>query len=432
MILLQEGNTVTREERLKTYLEYKKLVDHYKQDDSNSPELVKEIQNYLNKNIVEVLAGYLYHRLERNIKGEMNRYGQLITFFVNKDDVIKNFSESSFLARTKEHIKETINECVKAIPSITSESVRKTKLFRSEILLDSYSQAKLDYLFYADPSDLGIVAGYKEIYKKYLLPDLSILYYKSNINRQINPDRFQIASEDNFREENALQEISLSNIGKLAKRLVDSVKEGRKLLSDDEIILSHQVLAVQDLIWLSISATRQSDNIITATKSSGIHESEEAVRRSVITILKGSMKQEDFIAFYTEDDYISFIYKKHPEIPKDRIQAIFRAATHPKPPAGVTRFIVPQTPQHKEIRYFITLEHIPVIFLKLGLEHKKLDFKANMQERHFVLFLNRLFKDFSTMKYTKEKVAGMLHCPTNMVDTIQKTVMKHMEQIKGI
>ncbi len=415
---------MTKDERLKDYLEYKVLIDKNKTDDRNSQEINRDILQMIESNFNGILSGFLFSRFEQNVRKEVNRRKEPYSFFVHDEEIIKALGDPALITKTKDKIQEKIHELNVTSLNLHKDSIGLGFVFKEDILFETYTNTRRTYFFYYDFEDTGIYNGLKHIYREELLPALSSLYFRSNVNRQINPERLQICSEDNFDEEHALQEIAFNNIGKLVDRFIDSVREGRKIIIDEEIKMCFKVKSVQSGLNLSTSHSMASSKVELTAKGAAplIHQAEEVVRKTALELLKNSVKQEDYIGFFTQSDYISWIGKKHPKVPLERIVDIFKSVTTPKAPAGVTRFTVSATDDHKELIYFIALEHIPRIFENLN--KKKFDVSSHISQRHFLLFVKKLIKSYKAVDYSNTKIASLLNCSEQMIESMIKAAAK--------
>ncbi len=413
-------------ELLKEYQQYKDLLSSYKKDD-HSKEIQKELLTFIDNNLLGLIRGLVYTRLERNVKGESSRHWGPYSFMIAKEDIIKALSDPALITRIKDKLIEKINELIVNIPSLEKDNYEETNIFSTDVLLEAYSKTFRRYLFYFDYADRDVYDGYLSIYKRTLLPDLSQLYLKPSVNRQINIERFQLCAPENFHEENALRDPDFGNVRKVVDRFLTSVKEGRKIISDDEIILCYKAETVQRIINYSLDFKKPKIDVGTPTTTTGksaVQEAEEEVRKSAVQILKGSVKQTEYVGFFTKDDYLFWISKKHPKVPKERIEAIFDSITTPKPPAGVTRFTIPATREHPKIIYFIALEQVPLVYQRLDKNKKGFTAASQISQRHFVLFLKKLLNDFTKVGYSNEKIASLLACSPSLVDTMRKNIVK--------
>ncbi len=415
---------MTKDERLKDYLDYKVLIDKNQMDDKDAHEINRDLLHMIETNINGVVSGFLFSRFEQNVRQEVNRRKELYSFFVHDQEVIKALSDPSLITKIKDKIREKVHELDVVSLNLSKDSIGEGFIFKEDILFETYTNTRKTYLFYYDFEDAGIYNGLKHLYREQLLPALSRLYFRSNVNRQINPERLQICSEDNFDEENALQEISFNNINKLVNRFIDSVKDGRKIIIDVEIELCYMVKAVQDGINLSTSHSMVSSEVGLTAKGAAplIHHEEDIIRKTTLDILKNSVKQDDYLGFFTQSDYITWIAKKHPKVPLERVVDIFKNVTWPKAPAGVTRFTVPATDEHKELIYFISLEHVPRIFQNLN--NKKFDLSSHISQRHFLLFIKKLIKGYKAVDYSNRKIAGILDCSEQIIESMIKAAAK--------
>jgi len=416
---------VERTEETKEYENFKKLITLNKEDEDNK-DTSREIISLVDSNLRDVIKGFVYTRLIKNIKNEQNKHHEPISFFVYDYDINRALADSSLVIRTKDKISEKINEIIPLIPVLTEDNFSDHTVFRAEVLFDTYSNTQRNYIYYFNIEDKWICDSYTNIYKQQLLQDLGHLYFNPNVNRQINTERFQLCSAENFKEENGLLETSFQNIEKLITRLIAGVKEGRKIIADENIILCYKTQIVQEIIKLSQSflKSEKKHSYSKPEEKNIIQESEDAARKTIIQILKGSVKQEEYAGFFTKDDYIKWVIKKHPTIPKERIESIFQSVTWPRPPAGVTRFIVPATKDHEELIYFISLEHVPSIYNELEFRHSKFKVLSQITEKHFIFFIKKLFKDFTTMGYNDNKIASILNCSPSLVESMKKFIIK--------
>ncbi len=420
---------MTRDEVLNNYLKYKDFILKNKTDDKSAKDILKDIQHLVEDDFASLVEGFVYNRLEKNISKEENRSHEPFSFLVYEYDITKGLSDSSLIKRITDKIQEKMAELIANLPHLTEDSIQNNVLFKEEVLFETYSNAKRFYLFYFDYTNQRIIDNLIEIYKTELLPKLGQLYFRPNINRQINTERFSICSQSNFDEDHALDEISLENIKKLTDKLIISIKEGKKLIVDDEIILSHKVNLILNIIHhAKIFIDTKSSAVPQVDMGSEIQKNEDLVKKMAIQILRGSVKQDEYVGFFTKQDYIDWIAKKFPEIPFDRIVSIFENVTWPKPPSGVTRFIVQPTKEHGELTYFISLEHVPRVYLKFNFNRKKFDVVSHITERHFLLFLHKLFIDFNAVKYSAGKIAKMFNCTESMVIEMQNTVANYSKK----
>ncbi len=415
---------MTKDERLKDYLDFKVLIDKNKMDDKDVHEINRDLLQMIDNNINGIVSGFLFSRFEQNVRQEVDRRKEPYSFFVHDLDIVKSLSDPSLVTKIKDKIQEKVHELNITCLNLNENSIGEGFIFKDDILFETYTNTRRTYLFHYDFEDAGIYGGLKHLYREELLPALSKLYFRSSVNRQINPERLQICSEDNFDDENALQEISFNNISKLVNRFIDSVKEGRKIIIDVEMVLCYMVKAVQEGLRLSTNYSMVSSEVELTAKGAAplIHQEEDIIRKTTLDILKNSVKQDDYLGFFTQSDYIAWIGKKHPKVPLERVVDIFKSVTWPKAPAGVTRFTVSATSEHKELIYFISLEHVPRIFQNL--DKKKFNLSSHISQRHFLLFIKKLIKGYKAVDYSNKKIAGILDCSEQMVESMIKAAAK--------
>ncbi len=409
------------------YNHFRELIQENIRDDKNI-ELQKGLNYYINNNLEEISSGFVLSRLEKNIARKVNKHREIISFFVSTDELIKAISAPSLTTAVREKINSNLKKMIANLSILNEETYLNNKLFKVDIPLGIFSTTINNFFFYFDYYDNALLDGYMDIYKSLLLPEIGKFYHKPSINRQINTKNFQICSPENFLKENVLRKPDIYNVKKLIESFLASVKDRRKILNYEDIIFINKVKVVQTAVFLQNKDEKPviEEAVPNISSMEVIRESEEKVRKLIFNVLKGSIKQKEYAGFFIKEDYIEWIAKKHSDVPIERVETIFDNITTPKPPIGVTRFIIPQTQEHKQLVYFIALDHVPIVFDKLRARKKKpFDLSSHISERHYFLFLKKLINDFSKVGYTSSKIASILNCNSNVIDSMKEFIKNY-------
>ena len=86
--------------------------------------------------------------------------------------------------------------------------------------------------------------------------------------------------------------------------------------------------------------------------------------------------------------------------------------------------MVPDMEKGGRYYYFITLEHIPKVYSRMNLKILTMDKVLNIKDRHFLLFLKKMFGDFDKMHYSNAKIAQLLNTDLKIVDSMRETVRR--------
>ncbi len=416
------------------YKQFTDLKEESKQKD-DIKEIGLNIINLFDENAYEIIEGFLMNRLFEARENKVSKKGSPISFFISHDGIKKNISDVSLISKIRQILDAKIDKTLEDIKLLDEVNIDKNKIFKTDVLLDVNFNVKKSYYYYFDIMDPNITESYLTIYKKRLIPRLKEIYHKEDIFRQINTDTLITCNPGDFDEANCAEGTSLKNLQRLVFKFVNSVNEGRKILEDDEVVFSHKVDTVQRIL----TATKEyyGSDKKTEEKKTGKTKLEkgkeefskeyENVKKLLTRLLKGTIGHDEFAGFFVKEDYIEFVKQRYPALHKDKISEIFETIVNPRPPLGVTRFIVPeQTSKDGKKIYYIVLEHVPYVFNQLEGRTKNFDSSTilNTKDRHFVIFLKKMLSDFVNLKYSNSKIAQMLKCSEGVVEKMKEVISK--------
>lgn len=391
------------------------------------PYIIYTLENQLK----ELVEGFLERRLERDFVSDQGKDGTRISFLVEDKEIIDRFIAPYEGLQLATQLRKGIREVLeKASPvSIFNElekTVTESKIFSFSLKMDFYSKDFRRFHFYYELGNLELEEQYQKFYQTDLLPRLHQVYKKS-MQSYLDRGPIPLCSGEDFASEHAFKVISISNIERLLEKVIQSIEGGRRVVSPDSILLCLQSWVVIHVIKNSVGYKEKVEQIDNPVKDTHVVSEDDAVRSLILRILRGSVKQEKFVGFFTQNDYISWVESRHPNFSREKIEKIFKSVTWPSTPVGVIRFSISATETRPKRVYFTAFESVPRIFS--GMQKKgKFSIMEDGIERDFMLFLRKLFKDFYDRNYTESKIASLLKCETEFFRSMKQNFQKWESQ----
>jgi len=416
---------------LTTLSKYNNLVLMYRELDKSisasdqTKEISLEISNFLDKNGSKLIAEALFERLFNHYKNKKGKKNKPILFLSSEEDIAQHLIDPSFLNRLIEKVKKTVEKEVLDAPILEEHSVSPSNTtYKSEIISDPYSYAKLDCYYYYDRKNIESLKWYRQIYAHNLIPKLKEVYDKPNIYKLINVDRFMVCSPSDFEDKKCTSEIGIKNIGKLITKLNEIVQSGQKLLDDDEIMLVNAVRIAQKIMSLggvepSILSGLEGMNALGATISSE-RKKDDDIKNLYERLLKKSLENKSYVGFFVKDDFIKTAQNRYPELELRRLELLFDQVVTPYPPRGIMKFEV--NSDGKNIMYLVAVESIPQIFDQLNIKDLKISSNISPTKQHFILFMRKLFNEYTVAKMDDTKIAKVLKSTPDKIQYMRSIV----------
>ena len=389
---------------------------------------------YILKNqLKELVEGFLERRLERNLISELGKDGNPISFLVDDKEIVKRFVSLYEGLQLAAQLKKGILDILdRANPlstlSESGRSVLESTIFGFSVKVDFYSRDFRHFHFYYDLGNLDLEEQYRKFYQMDLLPRLYEVYKKS-MKSYLDRGPIPLCSSEDFTPENAFKIISISNVERLLDKVIQSIEGGRRTVAPESILLCMQGWVVLQIVKNSSMYKETMAEMSDSTKKPQNDSEYDAIRSLILRILRGSVKQEKYVGFFTQNDYISWVENRHSHVSREKIERIFKSVTWPSPPVGVIRFSIDATESRPKRIYFTAFESVPRIFSGMQGKGNFLNAEEGI-ERDFMLFLRKLFKDFSTRNYSESKIASLLKCEIEFLRSMKQTFQK-WENLQG-
>ena len=411
---------------------YNNLILQYRELDKSisasdhTKEISQELSTFLDKYCEDLVDEALFEKLYQHYKGQKGKKNKPIIFLSSEEDIANHLIDPSFLNRLKDKVKKSVNKAITDHPVLESHTSNQAKTFKIEVISDPYSYTRLNYYFYYERKNIESLKWYRNIYSAKLIPLLKIIYDKPNINKQVNVDRFLVCSESDFDEKKCLSEVGFKNIGKLVTKLNEIVQSGQKLLADEDIILVNAIKVIQKVIDLGgvepsiLTGLENNNSIVGGTHISTERKKDEDIKNLMLRLITKSVENKDYIGFFLKDDFIRTARNRYPEIDQRRLELLFDQVVTPYPPRGVMKFEVPDN--KNKITYLIAVENIPQIFDQMNIKDLKMANVISMNKQHFILFLKKLFNEYTSSKINDEKIARIMRCTSDKVKQMRSSV----------
>ena len=414
---------------LQRWEEFKDLLRKLKTSEDHRA-VSNEILNFFAPNYKDVITGYLLARFESNVSGKISKKTQkVISFFTSEEKILETLVDKLLLTTVRQAMKKRVIDLLKKCKPLNESTMYTNLIFKREVVIDHLAGIIKNYYYFLDARNPDIISGYLKIYKEYLINELKAIYNKKNIYNIVNARHLVVAKESDFDPSQTPTSLQYNNLRRLTLLLLRTAEEHRRFFSDDDIVIINKVDTVQHILDLHYQTKVSEEEHIEQKRAEyeGIDpETRRRIADLMIKLLKGSVQHEDYIGFFQKDDYIKWVKQRYREIPHHILSKIFDEVTNPKPPVGVTRFKITdfQSPDGKR-EYFIALDHVPMVYKKLNL-HGTYDISRilNIKDRHFLIFLKKLIREFQLLKYTPEHIANILHTDVKTVNEMISTVEK--------
>ena len=416
---------------LLTLKKYNNLILQYRELDKSisagdqTKEISKDIGNFLEKNSQQLIDEVLFERLYKNYKNEKGKKGKQVFFLSDEEDIASSLSDTSFLTRLKDKVKKSIEKVLAEVPILDQTTIGTSKTFKIEIISDAYNYNRINNFYYYDRKDIESLKWYRHIYTYYLIPRLREIYERPTVNKQVNIDRFMICSPSDFEEKKCVSEIGLKNIGKLVVKLVEIVQTGQKLLVDDEIVLVSTIRVIQKIMSFggvepSILAGLDSSSTIGSAVNSE-RKKDEDIKNLYYKLMTKSLENKDYIGFFLKADFIKTAKNRYPEVDLRRLEILFDQVVTPYPPNGIMKFELPLVTGEK-VTYFVAVETIHHIFDQMKIKDLRINNSIGMNKQHFIIFLKKLFSEYSNSKMDDSRIAKILKCDIEKIAIMRSTI----------
>ncbi len=429
-------NKIKERNKLK---EFRELVREYKEWDkkiginAEMRELTQKIADFVHNNANKLVPEILYDRFKKNLNKKKDKKNREITFLSKPKDIKYHIIDPVFPIKLKNKIGSEIDAVILDIPQFDPQNFVQTETYSYfiEIVTDPYTYSKYKSYFYFDSFDEEVIEGYlNNIYRDTLIPFLKTKYDKNDVFNAVNTGRFALCSPDDFLPENCIKNIARKNISNLVNKIIDLISAGTKFIDQEEITDIYEINLILDMTKVSLPEKQRKEESKQFKESIEVISPEdqitEQIKEKFRILLKGSVKAaNEYIGFFTKEDYIKWLLPKYREIGYDRLEEIFNKVVNPKPPTGVIKFVVPAA-SGETYYYFISIEEVPAVFSYMVGESKTKKFEdySNIKKTHFFMFIQKMFKDFRASNFNDERIARYFGTDLRKIQEMRKYIEK--------
>lgn len=419
--------------------EFRELVKEYKERDkriginAEMRELTQKIATFVHDYAKDLVPEILYERFLKNLSKKKNKKNKEITFLSKPKDIKQHITDPVFPVKLKNKISSEIDAVIIDIPQFDPQNFVQTESYSYyiEIITDPYTYSKYKSYFYFDSFDNSVIEGYlNNIYRDTLIPFLKTKYNQTELFNAVNSGKFAVCSPDDFLPENCIKSIARKNISNLVNKIIDLISAGTKFIDQSEIVDIYELRLILDMTSVTLPEEQRKEETKQFKESIEVLSPEdqivEQIKEKFRILLKNSVKaSNEYIGFFTKEDYIKWLLPKYREVGYDKLEEIFNKVVNPKPPTGVIKFVVPAK-SGETYYYFISIEEVPAVFSYMVGESKTKKFEdySNIKKTHFFMFIKKIFKDFRASNFDDSRIAKYFGTDLRKIQEMRRYIEK--------